>query len=88
MTFRFLNPDETSQVRQSINADREFRLASRHFSKDILLTAGAASCLVKIRDGAVVGIEHQPSFMKPWSFCIKGASEAWENFLQPLPPPT
>ena len=88
MNFRFLDPSETSQVCQSINADREFRLASRHFSKDILLTIGKVSCLIKIRDGAVVAIEHQPSFMKPWSFCIKGASEAWENFLQPLPPPT
>jgi pimeloyl-ACP methyl ester carboxylesterase len=26
--------------------------------------------------------------LNPWSFCIKGSTEAWEQFLQLIPPPT
>ena len=40
MTFRFINPSETAHVRDAINSDPEFKLASRFFSKDILLDRG------------------------------------------------
>jgi pimeloyl-ACP methyl ester carboxylesterase len=83
----FTDPARATDLRVAINGDREFRLASRHFSNDILLTVGAVSCLIKIRDGAAVEIERDPSFMKPWSFYIKGTADSWEKFLQPLPPP-
>ena len=74
MTIRFLNPSETAYVRDSINSDREFRLASRFFSKDILLIVGDAKCIVKLRDGNVTEIKLNPTFMNPWSFFIKGSS--------------
>jgi pimeloyl-ACP methyl ester carboxylesterase len=88
MNIRFINPGESSRVCQAINADPEFRLASRLFSRDILLTIGEIQCLIKIRDGAVVEIKHDPTFMNPWSFFIKGSADAWGKFLQPIPPPT
>ena len=88
MTFHFLNPNEIASVCATVNADPEFRLASRQLSKDILITVGEVSCLIKIRDGAVVAINHDPTFMNPWSFFIKGSADAWEKFLQPIPPPT
>ena len=88
MTIRFLNPSETAYVRDSINNDPEFRLASRFFSKDILLIVGEAKCIVKLSDGNVTEIKLNPTFMNPWSFLIKGSTEAWQKFLQPIPPPT
>ena len=75
MTIRFLNPSETAYVRDSINNDPEFRLASRFFSKDILLIVGDAKCIVKLRDGNVTEIKLNPTFMNPWSFFIKGSAK-------------
>lgn len=87
MTIRFLNPSETAYVRDSINSDPEFRLASRFFSKDILLVVGDSKCIVRVRDGNVTEIKLNPTFMNPWSFFIKGSAETWQKFLQPIPPP-
>ena len=87
MSFRFLNPSETAYVRDAINSDPEFKLASRFFSKDILLIVGDAKCIVKVRDGIVIEIKLNPTFMNPWNFFIKGSAETWQKFLQPIPPP-
>ncbi len=88
MTFRFINPSETSHVRDAINADPEFKLASRFFSKDILLVVGDSRCIIKMRDGVVSEIRLNSTFMNPWSFFIKGSAETWQKFLHPIPPPT
>jgi hypothetical protein len=88
MSLRFLNPSETAYVRDSINRDPEFRLASRFFSKDILLVVGDSQCILTVRDGSVTEIKLNPTFMSPWSFFIKGSAETWQKFLQPIPPPT
>jgi hypothetical protein len=88
MSFRFLNPSETARVRDGINSDPEFRLASRFFSKDILLIVGDIRCIAKICDGNVTEIKLNPTFMNPCSFFIKGPTETWQKFLQPIPPPT
>jgi hypothetical protein len=87
MSIRFLNPSETAYVRNVINSDPEFKLARRFFSKDILLIVGDAKCIVKLRDGVVIEIKLNPTFMNPWSFFIKGSVETWQKFLQPIPPP-
>jgi hypothetical protein len=87
MSVRFLTPSETAHVRDAINADPEFKLASRFFSKDILLVVGDSKCIVRVRDGNVTEIKLNPSFMNPWSFFIKGSAETWQKFLQPIPPP-
>ena len=87
MNFPFLDPIEINRVRDAVNADAEFRLASRFFSKDILLVAGDSKCIVKVREGVVTEIELNPTFMNPWSFFIKGGADAWEKFLRPIPPP-
>ncbi len=82
-----MNSNDSAHVREVINGDPEFRLASRFFSKDILLIVNDSKCIVKVRDGVVVELKHNPTFMNPWSFFIKGSTEAWQKFLQPLPPP-
>jgi hypothetical protein len=87
MAVRFMNPKEIALVSDAINSDPEFKLASRFFSKDILLIVGDAKCIVKLRDGNVTEIKLNPNFMNPWSFFIKGSVETWQKFLQPIPPP-
>jgi hypothetical protein len=87
MQVRFMNPEEISHVREVINNDPEFRLASRFFSKDILLVVGESKCLVNVRDGVITEIKLEPTFMNPWNFFIRGSVEAWQKFLQSKPPP-
>ena len=82
-----MNSSEVARVIEVINADPEFRLASRFFSQDILLIVGESKCIVKVRDGIVTELKLDPTFMNPWSFFIKGSGEAWQKFLHPLPPP-
>ena len=87
MTLRFIDPSEIAHVRDAINNDPEFKLASRFFSKDILLIVGESKCIIKMREGVVIEIKLDPTFMNPWSFFIKGSAETWQKFLQPIPPP-
>ena len=87
MRIRFLDANEIAHVREAINSDPEFRLASKFFSKDLLLVVGGSKCIVKVRDGVITEINLNPTFMNPWNFFIKGSTEAWKKFLQPLPPP-
>lgn len=87
MSLSFLDPSGTTRVRDAINSDPEFKLASRFFSKDVLLIVGEAKCIVKLREGVVTEIKLNPTFMNPWSFFIKGSVETWQKFLQPMPPP-
>src|SRR6266436_7698834 len=75
MTIRFLNPSETAHVLDAINNDPEFKLASRFFSKDILLVVGDSKCIIKMREGVVIEIKRDPTFMNPWSFFSKGSTE-------------
>lgn len=79
MGVRFMDPNETSRVREAINADAEFRLASRFFSKDVQFVVGDSKCIVKVRDGVVTEIKLNLTFMNPWSFFIKGSVETWEK---------
>ena len=84
MNFPFLDPIEINRVRDAVNTDAEFRLASRFFSKDILLVAGDSKCIVNVREGVVIEIKLNPSFMNPWSFFIKGGTDAWESSCAPF----
>lgn len=87
MSVRFLNPSDTARLLDLINSDPEFRLAGRFFSRDILLVVGDARCIVKVRDGIVIEVKLDPTFMNPWSFFIRGSIETWQKFLQAMPPP-
>lgn len=87
MALCFVDPEQTIGLCRFINADPEFQLAARFFSKDILLIAGDARCIAQIRDGVVTSFKSNPTFMNPWSFYIQGSVTAWETFLQPKPPP-
>jgi pimeloyl-ACP methyl ester carboxylesterase len=87
MEFPFLVSTTVDQARRTLNADPEFRLAGRFFSKDILIAAGDYQCIVTVSDGLVTEIKLNPTFVNPWSFCIKASTDAWEKFLRPIPPP-
>jgi hypothetical protein len=87
MSIRFFDPKAVEGIRSAINNDAEFRLAARCFTNDVLLVAGDAKALVRVRDGVIAEILLNPTFMDAWHFSIEASTESWEKFLQPTPPP-
>jgi hypothetical protein len=87
MTVRFLSPDGLQGFQQTVNADPEFKLASRFMTADILLGLGDLRCIIKMRDGLISEINLAVTSYDAWDFSITGSAETWQKFLQPVPPP-
>jgi hypothetical protein len=86
MAIRFIDPKNASSILEVINADPEFRIAARYMTKDMLVEVGNTKCIVKIRDGVVTLIKSENAFADPWDFAVRATVDAWEKFLQPVPP--
>jgi hypothetical protein len=87
MGILFFDPGQKEFVRDAINSDPEFKLAAKFFSNDIQVAADTSKCIIKVRDGVITDIVLDPTFMDPWDFFIKASTDAWQKFLQPVPPP-
>ena len=61
MAICFLDANAVKGVREYVNSDPEFKLASQYVVADILLAAGDAKCIVKIREGAISEILVEPN---------------------------
>jgi hypothetical protein len=57
------------------------------FDADILLGFGAARRLVRVRGGAVAGIDTPAMPLQSWDFSILGSERAWEAYWQAAPEP-
>jgi hypothetical protein len=86
MAVHFIDPVNATSFRDVINADPEFKIAARFMTKDVLIEVGNTKCIVKFRDGVVTQIKSENAFADPWDFAIRGLVDAWEKFLQPIPP--
>jgi len=86
MTVRFIDPSNAISFMDVINNDPEFKIAARYMTKDALIEVGKTKCIVKFRDGMVTQIKSEDAFADPWDFAIRGSLDAWEKFLQPVPP--
>jgi len=86
MAIRFVDPNNAVSFREVVNADPEFKIAARYMTKDILIDAGAARCIIKLRDGVLTMIKPDEGFADSWNFAIRATADAWEKFLMPIPP--
>jgi len=86
MAVRFTNPLNSDQFRKAVNTDPEFKIAARYMTKDACIEVGEVRCIVKFRDGIVSQIKTEATFADPWDFAIRGSVDAWEKFLQLVPP--
>ena len=59
----------------------------RYLDTTFLLGIGADTYLLRIHRGRVEAIERGPFVMPRSTFALRGSSEAWATFWQPLPPP-
>ena len=86
MPIRFIDPKNATPFRDIVNADPEFKLAARYMTKDACIEVGDIRCIVKFRDGVVTKIKSEDTLADPWDFAVRGSADAWEKFLQPIPP--
>ena len=86
MTIRFMDPMNAKKYKDIINADPEFKIAARFMTKDMCVEAGKNRCIVKLRDGVVTEIKFEDAFADRWDFAVRASIDAWEKFLQPIPP--
>jgi hypothetical protein len=59
----------------------------RTLDTTFLLGVGDTDYLVRIHRGRVEAADKGPFVQARWTFALRGASEAWDTFWQPLPPP-
>jgi len=86
MAVHFINPDKTSSIVDVLNSDPEFKIAARYMTKDVCIEVGKTKCIVKFRDGVVTEIKFEDAFAERWDFAVRASVDAWEKFLQPIPP--
>ncbi len=86
MTVRFMDPTNATKYRDIINNDPEFKIAARYMSKDMCVESGKNRCIMKFRDGIVTEIKFEDAFADRWDFAVRASVDAWEKFLQPIPP--
>jgi hypothetical protein len=75
------------QLADLVNGDEALLRRGRYLTIDIMIEIDAQAYFVAIEHGRVVGIHRGPAIMKSWTFAVRGSSEAWDKFWQPLPPP-
>jgi hypothetical protein len=86
MAVRFIDPKNSESYCGILNADPEFKIAARYMTKDVCIEVGNTKCILKFRDGVVTQIQTGNTSSLPWDFAIRGAEDAWEKFLMPIPP--
>jgi hypothetical protein len=70
-----------------VNDDEVLLRRGRYLTTDFMIEIDSQPYFVAIENGRIVGIQRGPAIMKSWAFAIRGGSEAWDKFWQPMPPP-
>jgi len=77
-----------SALLAAVNADPEFRLASRFWNGCFRLSLGAEEAyLFRVRDGELVQVNRRPTFFDAWDFEIAGPKEGWSEIFARTPRP-
>lgn len=87
MSAIFLDQTKHNQLRTTLNADPEFKLAAQYMSENILLEMDESRCIIEVHDGMITAIKLAPLSNSDWSFSIKANADTWDKLLQPAPPP-
>jgi len=74
-------------LRKALNADPEFRLASRLWTARLLLRIGEQPYVFEISNGEVERIVDAVTIFDPWDIELAGPADGWDQLLQREPPP-
>ena len=72
----------------AINGDPEFRLAARYWNGGFRLSMGPSEAyLFRVRDGALVAVNREPTVWDAWDFEVSGPADGWAEILARTPKP-
>jgi hypothetical protein len=88
------DPGEIEQVVRAFehlpklaNDDKDLIRRGRYLAVEFLVGIGRVPFLVLVREGKIAALERGPFLMRSWRFAIRGSSQAWRRFWQPVPEP-
>jgi len=89
MSLKPFEDDEWwDRYREYVNDDPEMKTRGHDtFDENFYLDVDETRFLVKMHGGEVEEIIENPGFGEEWSLGIQGSREAWEEFIQEVPPP-
>lgn len=72
---------------KAVEADPEMQYVGKFFDADFVLDFGGREFLLAVRSGKIVDVKESPMPSDRWQFAIRWPVEAWQKFIQPVPPP-
>lgn len=76
-----------NSYQEVVNADPEMTLHGREaFDENFVIGIGDEQYLIEMQDGEVQDVR-TPGLDDVWSFGVVGSREAWEQFVEEVPPP-
>jgi hypothetical protein len=70
-----------------VNGDPALVRRGRFLTTTFLIGVGDTEYLVKVVEGRIAGVERGPFLLRPWSFALRAAAEAWARFWESTPAP-
>ena len=70
-----------------VNQDRVIKIIGKHLSTNVLFAFGDTAYIVSYVGGQIARIEGDIGPESTYAFALRGPTQTWEKFVQPLPPP-
>lgn len=85
---RLVPAERQGKLVDAINADPEFRLASRFWNGSFRLAMGDDEAyLFRVRDGSIVDVNAAPTVFDAWDFEVAGPADGWREMMAAVPRP-
>lgn len=81
------NPDWMAAYQKAVNADPEMAVIGDWFTTDFKVSFEGEDYLLRVREGRIEEVVHEPNFDAPASFCLRAPMSVWDKFLSPTSPP-
>lgn len=88
MTDAELASDEWwNQYKETVNEDDEMQVRGHDtFNENFYIEVGDDRFLIEMDNGQVANVAPNPALNQSWSFGVEGSHEAWEEFVEKVPP--
>lgn len=76
------------QYKETVNSDPEMNVRGHdRFDENFYVEIGEERFLVSMNEGNVTEVTPNPGLNQQWAFGVEGDRQAWEEFVQEVPPP-
>ncbi len=83
----FPEPGWFEALREAVAADDELAVIGRWCTLDLAFAVDKETVVLRLREGKLSDVIFDPDIGASWSVTLRGTSEDWRTFLQPVPPP-